>query len=260
MKVKYLPSNLSRILQNQTLEKNTIGQSNSEVYQVKSSDAFLKITGKSSSVNLQREKEVLEWLSGKLSVPKVLHFEETGENTFLLISEINGINLADCVKNSKVKENLMDDLAKSLKQIHSISIEDCPLQQTLRIKLQNAQENVEKGLVDEEEFEDENKGKSAEALFDELIESKPDDEDLVFTHGDFCFPNIIVSNGKVSGFVDWERGGIADRYQDIALLFRSFDFNVGKTEQFEDLFCHFYGIEKLDKDKIKFYITLDEFF
>jgi aminoglycoside phosphotransferase len=258
--VKDLPFNLSRILQNHSLIRNSIGQSNSEVYRVANSNAFLKIAGKNSNVNLQRERKVLEWLSDKVSVPKVLHFEETGENIFLLISEIKGINLADYIKNVKAKENLMCDLAKSLKQIHNISIKDCPFQRTLDVKLQNALENIKNGLVDETDFEDENIGKSAQALFDELIESRPKDEDLVFTHGDFCFPNIIVSNGKVSGFVDWEGGGIADRYQDIALLFRSFDFNVGDTEQFEDLFCSCYGIEKLDKDKIKFYITLDEFF
>jgi aminoglycoside phosphotransferase len=258
--VKNLPSNLARILQNQTFVRNTVGQSNTEVYRVENSDAFLKIAGKSSNVNLQREKEVLEWLSDKISVPKVLYFEETGENTFLLISKIKGINLADYIKNSKDKENLLGDLAKSLKQIHTISIKNCSFQQTLGVKLQNARGNIENGLVDENDFEDEHIGKSAETLFVELIESKPNDEDLVFTHGDFCLPNIIVSNEKVSGFVDWERGGIADRYQDIALLFRSFDFNVGDTEQFEDLFCGGYGIEKLDKDKIKFYIMLDEFF
>jgi aminoglycoside phosphotransferase len=227
---------------------------------VENLNAFLKVADRNSDVNLRREKEVLEWLSGKISVPKVLHFEETGANTFLLISEIKEINLADCLKISKAKENLISDLAKRLKQIHTISTEDCPFQQTLRIKLQNARENIKNGLVDRGDFEDENIGKSAEALFDELIESKPDDEDLVFIHGDFCLPNIIVSNGKVSGFVDWERGGIADRYQDIALLFRSFDFNIGNMQQFEDLFCSCYGIEKLDEHKIKFYIMLDEFF
>lgn len=260
MKVKNLPSNLAQILRNQTLVRNFIGQSNTEVYRVENSKAFLKIAGKSSNANLQREKEVLEWLNGKISVPKALHFEETGENAFLLISEIKGINLADFVKNSKTKESLLCNLAENLKLIHGISIEDCPFQQTLGVKLQNARENIEKGFVDENDFEKENNGKSAETLFDELIKFKPSDEDLVFTHGDFCLPNIIVSNGKVSGFVDWERGGIADRYQDIALLFRSFDFNVGNTERFADLFCRYYGIEKLDRDKIKFYITLDEFF
>lgn len=258
--MKNLPSNLTQILQNQTLVRNTIGQSNTQVYLAKNSNAFLKIAGKSSNANLQREKEVLEWLSEKISVPLVLHFEETSEKTFLLISGIKGTNLADCVRKSKARESLLCDLAKNLKQIHSISIKDCPFQQTLRVKLQNARENIEKGLVDESDFENENKGKSAKALFDELIKLKLEDEDLVFTHGDFCLPNIIISKGKVSGFVDWERGGVADRYQDIALLFRSFDFNVGNTEQFEDLFCSCYGIDKLDKDKIRFYTMLDEFF
>lgn len=251
---------MSVILQNQVLERNTIGLSGSAVYRAKDLNAFLKVAGKNSNVNLECEKQVLEWLNGKFPVPKALYFEPDADNDYLLMSEIAGSNLADWSKNHKIQNYLIADLAVNLKRLHNISIVNCPFQQNLAVKIQKARGNVERGLVDESDFEVENSGKTAETLFLELIRLKPDDEGLVFTHGDFCLPNIIVSNDAISGFVDWERGGIADCYRDIALLFRSLDFNTGGAEQFEEIFCRAYGIEALNNDKIKFYTLLDEFF
>ena len=61
-------------------------------------------------------------------------------------------------------------------------------------------------------------------LYEYLVKNQPM-PDPVFSHGDFCLPNIFVSDQKVTGFVDWGRGGVADRWQDIALCVRSLRHN-----------------------------------
>jgi aminoglycoside phosphotransferase len=114
-----------------------------------------------------------------------------------------------------------------------------------------------KGLVDPNEFDDERQGRTSEDLVRELFKSKPSNEDLVFTHGDYCVPNIILNDEKLNGFVDWGNAGIADRYQDIALLTRSICYNFG--EEWQELVFEIYGIEP-DWNKIHFYRLLDEFF
>jgi aminoglycoside phosphotransferase len=83
-------------------------------------------------------------------------------------------------------------------------------------------------------------------------------EDLVFTHGDYCLSNIMISDGEVSGFIDWGRGGVADRYQDLALAIRSIIYNFGKEHV--PLFLDAYGVKELDEAKIYDYQLLDEFF
>jgi aminoglycoside phosphotransferase len=113
------------------------------------------------------------------------------------------------------------------------------------------------GLVEEEDFDEERQGRTAEGLFEELLATVPTDEDLVFTHGDYCVPNVILENGNLSGFVDWESAGVADRYQDIALLTRSVWYNFG--EDWEESMFEIYDIEP-DWKKIDFYKLLDEFF
>jgi aminoglycoside 3'-phosphotransferase-2 len=52
--------------------------------------------------------------------------------------------------------------------------------------------------------------------------------------------------------------GIADQYQDIALMVRSLTSNFGK--EWVEVFLEAYGLENTDWDKIKFYQLLDEFF
>jgi len=55
------------------------------------------------------------------------------------------------------------------------------------------------------------------------------------------------------------RGGVADRYQDIALAVRSIRHNL-KSEKFVELFLDAYGLKNVDFSKIDYYILLDELF
>lgn len=61
---------------------------------------------------------------------------------------------------------------------------------------------------------------SPEHLRKRLMTNRPEEE-LVFSHGDFCLPNIFLSDEKVSGYIDLGMAGIADKWQDIALCYRS---------------------------------------
>ena len=38
--------------------------------------------------------------------------------------------------------------------------------------------------------------------------------------------NIFLKDGEITGFIDLERAGIADKWQDIALAIRSIEFNL----------------------------------
>ncbi|HHV41510.1 MAG TPA: phosphotransferase [Clostridiaceae bacterium] len=98
-------------------------------------------------------------------------------------------------------------------------------------------------------------------MYDESIRTRPLDEDLVFTHGDYCLPNIVVSNDNLSGFIDLGRAGVADRHQDLALAARSLRHNMGSQGSgLTSLFFHEYGIRHIDSQKIHYYILLDELF
>ncbi len=120
-----------------------------------------------------------------------------------------------------------------------------------------ARANALTGRVDETDFDDSRIGRSALDLLDELEATRPDSEDLVVTHGDYCLPNVVLRDGAVAGFIDVGRAGVADRHQDFACAARSIAYNYG--EQFVAPFFEAYGMAP-DPARIAFYQLLDEFF
>jgi aminoglycoside phosphotransferase len=193
-----------------------------------------------------------------------LGYESTDERQCLLISEIKGIAASEYVAenrhNSGAIYSFVEKTAAAMREIHTLPIGNCSFAQNIDVKLAAARENIRRGFVDESDFEHENLGRKADDLYDELVKTKLSSEDLVFTHGDLCLPNFMVINGEISGFIDFDRGGVADRYQDIALFLRSFAFNIEIPVNITEVFCNAYGIDSLDHEKIRYYRLLDELF
>ena len=77
---------------------------------------------------------------------------------------------------------------------------------------------------------------------------------------------MFIKDDRIAGFIDLGKAGMADRYQDIALCYRSLKHNAegaygGKVYEgfqpeklFEEL-----GIEP-DWEKVRYYLLLDELF
>jgi aminoglycoside 3'-phosphotransferase-1 len=77
------------------------------------------------------------------------------------------------------------------------------------------------------------------------------------THGDLSLDNILMDGGEVVGMVDVGRAGVADRYQDLAILAKG----VGVfDESLQERLFTSYGIAVPDERKLRFHTVLDEFF
>lgn len=254
-----IPEKLAVVLKDFTWQQVTIGHSEASTFLLKKENQslYLKTQAANAIEPLQIEQEKMEWLEGKLAVPEVLYYGQDEKREYLLMTEIKGIDASDSAHITNIPL-VIKQLAQGLREIHSIFVEHCPFQRILDVTIKEAQVRVEKNFVDTEDFDEERKGKAAEELFQELLEKRPKEEDLVFTHGDYCLPNIILHKNKVSGFIDLGWAGVADRYQDIALAVRSIARNFGK--QYISLFLKEYGLEQVDQEKIYFYQLLDEFF
>lgn len=217
----------------------------------------LKVAGGDRRAELRREREVLDWLAGRLGAPTVENYCEEGREAYLLMSSVSGCPAAGLVSDWKPKV-LLAELTRALRRVHALPVESCPFDRTLSAVVGEAHRRAEEGRVHLEDFDDERQGWPIDRLQVELDRTIPKTEDRVFTHGDFCLPNILLQGGRVSGMVDWGRAGIADRYRDIALLLRSFGANMDADLQTS--FCEVYGIQELDMERVRFYQLLDEFF
>ena len=243
----------------------TIGMSGSTI--LLSNDMVLKIEKVNRSS--ENEKKLLAWLDRKLPVPKIIEEAIQDEYSFLLMSRLPG-EMSCSDNNIKNISETVSALALGLKKLWQIDITNCPYRNDTAEKLAQAKFNIENDLVDTDDFNPETFGpagfKDIDGLYNFLVHNRPE-EDFVFSHGDFCLPNVFIKGREVTGFLDWGSAGIADKWQDIALCVRSLrynyldypgyteaDFEYYKKQLFNEL-----GMEP-DEEKIRYYILLDELF
>ncbi len=81
---------------------------------------FLKIAPR-----LTKERDRLKWLNGKLPVPKIIGFTHIEDKGILLMSAIEGMDLAK-LKKKWSPDKIINKLAKALRDFHAANTEDCP--------------------------------------------------------------------------------------------------------------------------------------
>lgn len=214
-----------------------------------------------------RETAIMRWLKDKLPVPEIWCRGQKDEKNYLMMSKLPGKMSCD-EEYMRQPELLAESLAEGLKMLWNVDVSNCPYSSNLDEKLRMAKYNVENGLVDVDNVEPETFGpegfENPQALLDWLVANRPEEE-LVFSHGDYCLPNVFLQDGKVSGFLDLGRAGVADKYQDIALCYRSFIHNLDGTygtkygEVNPEIIFEKLGIQP-DWKKVKYYMLLDELF
>lgn len=235
------------------------------VYRIKKPDktvCYLKTKEIKSGYELVNEVIVYDWLDGKVKSPKVFYYDATAEIEYMLYSEVEGNTASsrNIIRNIiKNPDFFIKIIARALKQLHSININGCDINKSLDIKLKKAKRRIDENLVEDWTFQAENKNKSPQQIYKELLQLKPKEEDLVFTHGNFYLSNIIIGQDNSVGFVDMGKGGVSDKYQDIALFIKDIRNKIDtNNEDFIKVFFDEYGIDKPDIDKIKYYILLNE--
>ena len=259
-----IPNEIKEIIGNRSYSIDTIGMSNSQV--ICFDDMVLKIEKQGEESD--NELKMMGRLDNKLPVPKILYSQSEDGINYLLMSKIKG-KMACSTELLANPNQLVKLLANGLRMLWEVDISKCPCNNSIDNKLRLAKILVRDNLCDIEDVEPttygENGFENPEKLLQWLKENRPNEE-LVFSHGDYCLPNIFIRDDQVNGFIDLGRSGVADIYQDIALCYRSLQHNFGgkhgrrKPEGF-DAAVIFDELKIVpDWNKVKYYILLDELF
>lgn len=258
-----LPNKIKTNIKSKSFIPESIGKSGADVLCF--DDCVLKI----STVDDESDREImmLRYLADKAPVPEIIASEQQNGKNYLLMSRVSG----QMACSRELLQNpvcLAETLTEGLHLLWDVDIDESKNLLTLDKKLKLAEMRVAEDLVDTDDCEPETYGENGfenpEQLLMWLEANKPEEE-LVLSHGDYCLPNIFINDDKISGFIDLGRCGVSDKYQDIALCYRSFKGNLrgdygGRSISFD---CNYIfdclGIVP-DWDKLNYYILLDELF
>ena len=190
------------------------------------------------------ERDRLLWLGKHFEVPAIKAFADD----WLVLADVGAPSLA--AVDPVLAGTVMGTVLRSL---HALPTSSCPYDARIPVVLEKARHNVEAGLVDAGDFDDDNLGVTAEELLERLVATVPETEDLVVAHGDFCPPNVLLRPDGSTVLIDVSRLGVSDRHRDIALVHRELD------EEAVVAFNRAYGLVPRPS-LLEWYQLLDEFF
>lgn len=254
-----VPASIKALVEGRAWARDLIGESGGAVYRLHAPgepDLYLKQGIGAVAGDISDEMVRLRWLGERLPVPAVQHFESGADGAWLLMTALPGRTAYQRLVESPGDLAIVDALALFLRRTHAIPVETCPFNSDHRLRLGLARARIDAGLVDVEDFDDCHAGWTAEQVWDEVTKLLPLTPDPVVTHGDYSLDNILLEGGAVTGCIDVGRAGIAERYQDVAILWNCLgEFGAAHQQRFLTT----YGIE-LDEAKLRFHLGLDEFF
>ncbi len=201
------------------------------------------------AAEISAEADALNWCTGRLPVPQLIQHREG----ILIMSKLPGVNLTEVSLADAVNV-----VVEALARIHSLPVEDCPLSARWSMRLRQAQQRMESGLVDEADFDDGNLGRKPAEMLAELTALPPLPDLSCFTHGDASLPNFLSHHGRLSGIVDWGRAGVTHPAQDWALALHSMRGNFGLIG--ERMLREHLPVHSADEDLLRRFRLLDEFF
>lgn len=256
------PSVLTELIAGSAVQPVLAGEAGATVWRLTAPDGevrYLKHGSGEIAVDVADEAHRLAWLQGRVACAEPLHFVRTTDEAWLLTSAVAGRTGDQWIEDDPATlPMVIDAFAGFLRQLHALPIDDCPFEAGAGLRLAAAQGRVIAGMIDTADFDADHDGWSAEQLWDELIRLRPSSGQRVVTHGDFSLGNVLIDEtGRVTGCIDVGRLGVADPYQDIAILWQNLrEFG----EAYAARFIAAYGIEQIDRQRLDFHRCLDEMF
>ena len=211
----------------------------------KNEGLYLKTAAKGS---LLREAQMGGYFYKKGLAPRILSYVSE-ERDFLVTARAEG---EDATHESFLSDpkRLASVMGEALRALHEMRAEDCPVQDRMGEYLALADRNFSEGKFDLSLFGDRILFESAEEAYKALCEGRRLLRNEVLLHGDYCLPNIMLKDFKITSFIDVGNGGIGDRHVDLFWGAWTLWFNL-KTDAYRDRFFDAYGRDLVDEERLR---------
>ena len=218
---------------------------------------YMKVKAADAVVRLADEATAMRWAAGHIRVPQVIEAGTSAGWDWLVTAEMPGIS---AIKPEWCADPawLVPIVARGLRRFHdTLPTDGCPFQFIAADALRLTRQRIDAGVIPWRDIHAEHRDMTIEEAFAELVRRAPTaSEDLVVCHGDYCYPNVVLEDGAVTGYLDLAELAVADRWWDIAIGMWSTTWNVGPG--YEELFAASYGVE-IDTDRLAFFRLLYDF-
>ena len=214
---------------------------------------FLKVKRAGHHPTALDESARMQWASLFLPVPIVLDAGSANDLEWLLTDALAG---TDATRHPLLSdpEAIVALLARGLAVFHTRApVAQCPFDFQAAGAIAHVRERVRAGIATGRDLHPEHAHLTMDAALGELERLRPALEDLVVCHGDYCPPNILITDWRAVGFVDLGELAVADRWCDLAIGTWSTTWNYGPG--FEALYLAAYGAEP-DPERQAFYRLL----
>ena len=200
---------------------------------------------------LAREAEMTAYFYQKGLGAQVLEYI-SADADWLLSRRVRG---EDCthLRYLEEPERLCELLARELRALHECSFEDCPVQDRVSEYLALADAGFAQGRGDLSLFDRATGGfafSSPDEAYAVLREGRGELKNEVLLHGDYCLPNVMLDDFRLSGFIDVGNGGVGDRHVDLFWGTWTLAFNL-HTDRYRNRFLDAYGRDRVDEDKLR---------
>ncbi len=141
--------------------------------------------------------------------------------------------------------------------IHTVATENCPFDRVLENELEESARRIGSPCQKLEAFMTDT-GAEPSRVLDDLVARATQVGDFVVTHGDNCFPNLLIDEQCISSIVDWGMAGVGDRHRDFMSIELAIKRNCG--EEWIAKFNEVHGASEVDPERIRFFWLQDRFF
>ena len=151
----------------------------------------------------------LRWAGGFVRAPRLIEYGSDGFRDWLMTAELSGVDATRHPWRKSDPARLAAAVGQALRAFHeAIAVDECP-------------------------------------FWFPGADSDPG-ADLVVCHGDYCLPNVFLSDAEPPGYLDLGAVAVADRWLDLAVGLHSLEVNLGPG--FEDDYMGGYGLP-MDEEK-----------